>query len=923
MSLPLLQTKLYIPPPRPQLVARPAITTKLQASAAFPLTLIAAPAGFGKTTLVSEWISQTKPPVAWLSLDDEDNDPGRFLRYLVAALRTVQPSIGEITLASLQAPQLPPITALLTPLLNDLHQLTEPLVLVLDDYHLISEQPIHDALVFLVEHLPASLRFIITTRIDPPLPLARWRVRARVAEVRADDLRFDAGQAGTFFNQVMGLQLTSDDIARLEARTEGWIAGLQLAALSIQGRTDVSGFIQSFSGSHRHVFSYLIEEVLNQRPAGTLDFLLQTAILERFNADLCNIVTGRSDSQALLVKLEQANLFLIPLDDERRWYRYHHLFAEVLHQRLQRSFPAAAVADLHLRASTWYEQTESIDEAIHHALAAQVFDRAATLVEQVASAMIQHSELARLLSWLELLPTDEIRIRPLLGLYFAWGFFLSGQVELALAHLEAVEILLEADETKLTPEVLGHTAAMRAYLVRETGDLAATITLSRQALTHLPEQDSLLRAMITLNLAIAYYLQGEFEPASDLLTQTIATGQSTQRMANTLSAIYLNTQLLRGRGDLQQALQLCQMGLELVARHGWHDFPAVGFLYVAFGDLLRERNDLSMAREYLEKGITLGQAGGHPHILIIGHVWLAWLRQTEGDVTGAQEAIQTALQLVQQHAVSRFWPLPSADCIQARLWIAQGNLTAATHWAQSSTLKWGAPLIPFLDEAAYLTLVRLRIAEGNLAVAESLLLRLHQAATAAGRNGSLIEILMLQAITHAAQKQREKALSVLTQALRLAGGPMGAEGYVRLFIDEGEAMRSLIADCRFTIADRALANYIDQLLAAFTQQSDELGDAATTKQSESPPAATFVKRKPFDMAQDKSPIVNLVESLSERELEILQLVAAGLSNSQLADELIVTVGTVKKHLNNIYGKLGVASRTQAIARGRELGLLVD
>ncbi|MEZ4681512.1 MAG: hypothetical protein R2932_45595 [Caldilineaceae bacterium] len=295
----------------------PAVTAKLKASAASPLTLIAAPAGFGKTTLVSEWISQTEQPVAWLSLDEEDNDPGRFLLYLVTALRSVYPSIGEITLASLQAPQLPPITALLTPLLNDLHQLTEPLALVLDDYHLISAQPIHDALVFLVEHLPASLRFIITTRIDPPLPLARWRVRACVAEVRADDLRFDATETATFFNGVMGLQLTPDDIARLEARTEGWIAGLQLAALSMQGRADVSGFIQSFSGSHRHVFSYLIEEVLNQRPAGTLDFLLQTAILERFNADLCNIVTGRSDSQALLVKLEQANLFLIPLDDER------------------------------------------------------------------------------------------------------------------------------------------------------------------------------------------------------------------------------------------------------------------------------------------------------------------------------------------------------------------------------------------------------------------------------------------------------------------------------------------------------------------------------------------------------------------------------------------------------------------------------
>ncbi|MEZ4664564.1 MAG: hypothetical protein R2911_44095 [Caldilineaceae bacterium] len=566
-------------------MARPAITTRLQMETACPVTLVAAPAGFGKTTLVSEWITQSDQPAAWLSLDDEDNDPARFLTYLVAALRRIHPHVGETTLASLQTPQLPPVIALLTPLLNELSQLSAPFALVLDDYHLITAQPIHDALVFLIEHLPPTLRLIITTRIDPPLPLARWRVRNQLAELRSDDLRFNQVDATAYLNERMGLHLSADEIAALETRTEGWIAGLHLAALSMQGRSDVAGFIEAFSGSHRHILSYLVEEVLNRCSADLLDFLLQTSILDRLSAPLCNTVTGRSDGQQLLEHIEKANLFLMPLDDARQWYRYHHLFAEVLRRGLQRRLSAAAVAELHHRASTWYEQTESMDEAIHHALAAQAVDRAATLVEQVASAMIQHSEMSRLLSWLELLPADEIRPRPLLRLYAGWAYFLSGQGGPAIVHLEAVEALLEADATKQTREVRGHVAAMRAYLVRETGDWAATITLSRQALTHLPAQDSLLRAMVNLNLAIAHYLQGEFEPASDLLTQTIATGQSTQRMANTLSAIYLNTQLLRGRGDLQQALQLCQMGLELVAQHSWHDFPAVGFLYVAFGDL--------------------------------------------------------------------------------------------------------------------------------------------------------------------------------------------------------------------------------------------------------------------------------------------------------------------------------------------------
>ncbi|MCB0182854.1 MAG: hypothetical protein KDE31_01235, partial [Caldilineaceae bacterium] len=547
---------------------------------------------------------------------------------------------------------------------------------------------------------------------------------------------------------------------------------------------------------------------------------------------------------------------------------------------------------------------------------AQAFDQAALLVEGVALPMILHSEFARLRSWLARLPEATIKARPLLTLYHVWVLYISGQRSQSAAHLAEVEALLAADETKRTPEVQGLIAITQTRLLREAGDLAGAIAISQQALATLPAQESLLRARITLNLAIAQYLQGELNAASELLTDTITTGQ-TARLIGPLPTIYLKVQILRAQGYLNQALQLCQDGLTLITQHNWQEFPASGFLYVALGELLRERNELRAAADYLDRGIRLGEAGGHHHILIIGQVWLAWLRQSEGNINGSQEAIRAALQLVQQHAVSRFWPLPSAACTQARLWIAQGHLAAASRWVQSSGLDEAQPMIPYLDETAYVTLARLRIAEGKLAEAESLLQRLHQVAAAADRNGSLIEILILQAITFIAQHQRNQAMSVLVQALQLAG----PEGYIRLFVDEGEAVRGLIYDLRLAISDITLANYMEQLLAAFAVQSSDLDAALPPNQSETPPAATIANRKPFDTAQDKSKIVNLIDPLSERELEVLQLVAAGLSNRQIAEQLIITVGTVKTHINHIFSKLAVQSRTQAIVRGQEYGLL--
>jgi LuxR family maltose regulon positive regulatory protein len=644
--------------------------------------------------------------------------------------------------------------------------------------------------------------------------------------------------------------------------------------------------------------------VLEQRPKGTLDFLLQTSILDQLYGPLCDAVTGGNHSQTLLQKLEEANLFMVPLDDQGKWYRYHHLFVDLLRARLQQTQPDL-IPELHRRASVWYEQNELMAEAINHALEAQAFERAAMLVEQVAPMMIQRSELIKLLAWLNILPEENVQARPRLALYFCWGLLLNGQIRLAAARMEAIEATLTVDEAKRTPELQGHIAAMRARLLRESGDLASTIALSQQGLAQLPKQDTLLRARITLDLTIAHYLRGEFEPASQMLRETIAASQTVQQLLSKLSAVYLHVQILRAQGALSQALQLCLEEVELLTKCGWQNFPAAGFLYVTLGDLLRERNELITAAEYLDKGITLGQEGGNPYVLIAGHTWLAWLRQSQGDSTGSQQAINTAIQLIQEKQIGRFWPLPLTTCYQARIRMAQGNLAAASRWAQVSGLNPADPPISYLYEVDYLTLSRLWIAQGNLEAAESLLLGLHHTAMSAGRLGSLIEILILQAITSAGQKRSEEALLALAEALDLAE----PEGFIRIFLDEGEPMMEIIRTWILeTGSHKDLNNKQTRLLA----YAEKLLGAFTNHVSEGP--MTKGKAKP-GIHQP-----TLVEPLTVRELEVLHLIAEGLSNDAIARKLFLSTGTVKVHLKHIYGKLDVNSRTQAVARLHELNL---
>ncbi|MEZ4737658.1 MAG: hypothetical protein R3E79_62070 [Caldilineaceae bacterium] len=524
MALPLLRTKLYALLPRPGLVPRPHLWARLQDWPQRWLTLISAPAGFGKTTLVSAWLAQSNAAVAWLALDEEDNDPTRFLLYLITALQSQDPALGSSALALLTAFQPPAAKTILTLLINEVEPRTAPLVLVLDDYDAITIPAIHDAVAFLIEHLPPAFHLVITTRVDPPLPLARWRVRNQLTEIRADDLRFTPVEAATFLNQVMGLTLTDAQIATLETRTEGWIAGLQLAALSMQGRADVTGFIQAFSGSHRHVLSYLVEEVLNRCPAATLDFLLQTAILDRLSAPICNAVTGRSDSQALLEALEQANLFLIPLDDQGQWYRYHQLFAEALRARLQQSQPAL-LPQLHQRASAWYVVAGQLEPAVDHALAVPDVEQAATLIERVAlAAVVQQSEVRLVRRLVERLPLGVIDNRPYLVLTYGFTLALSGQFDgVEVLFLRAASTLNSPD---LPEEVAGGLTTLQSTIARLRGDQDQSLALAQQALQQLPVGALALRALAALNIGSVYTQQGERVTASTALTNAVTWGSA-------------------------------------------------------------------------------------------------------------------------------------------------------------------------------------------------------------------------------------------------------------------------------------------------------------------------------------------------------------------------------------------------------------
>jgi LuxR family transcriptional regulator, maltose regulon positive regulatory protein len=901
----LLTTKLYIPRRRPNLVSRPRLIDRLNAGLDKKLTVISAPPGFGKTTLLSDWIPNSPRCVTWLSLDEGDNDPTRFWAYFISSLQELRSDLGESALALLQSPQAPPITSILTALINDITAFPDLFSTVLDDYHMIDSQPIREGLIFLVDHMPKNMHLVITTRVDPPLPLARLRVHDEMTELRANDLRFTAEESAMFLDKAMGLSLSVEEVAALEERTEGWIAGLQIAALSMQGREDLPEHVQSFSGSHRHILGYLAEEVLDRRPKGTLDFLLQTSVLDRLCGPLCDAVTGGAGGQAILEDMEHANLFIVPLDDEGKWYRYHHLFAEVLQARLRQNQPELP-PQLHLRASEWYEDHGLLIEAILHALAGGAAVKAAQLIDKNRWALLGRGEANTLQRWLDELPPEILRKRPGLSLAYAWILSLLEQPETIEAHLQAAEHALSEKSTQTPQEPVeneealrGEIATLRAEIALSRSDTPLAIVLCRQALALLPEDHILMRGVTTYFLGHAEKRSGSMVAAEQAYIEASDLGLQNDNLLLALYALANLSSIQIAMGRLKEAARTSQQILEITAERQRQSWPVAGLAYQGLGKLYYEWNDLEAAVGHLRQGIESGHRGGLISLEINSRTMLAFALQAQNNPSEADEMLrEIALMAERNH---HLFYIAQTAAMKARLQLRQMHTEQAAYWVGTCGLNLRDDPMPYAHQVEYLTLARVLISQGEFEGVENMLERLLQVAEPDQRTGDVIEIIIQQALLSSASGNKNQAVQLLERALDLAE----PEGFIRIFIDEGDHMRHLLLELQSnlrqnngTLIDRSLHRliaYTDKLLAAFSGPSP-------------------VK---------KSSPETLFEPLSERELDILRLIATGRTNQEIAEILVIAVSTVKSHINHLYGKVGAHNRVQVIAAAHELGLLAE
>lgn len=900
MSNLLLSTKLYHPSLRPGFISRPRLLTKLNRGLSGRLTLISAPAGFGKTSLLAEWLQQEKETAAlcrfaWLSLDQNDNDLNRFLAYLIAAVQTVTAACGQDALARLQSSESPSTAdTILTMLINELSQLEDKIGLIMDDYHLISSPAIHTALHFLLDHLPPQLHLIIATRSDPPLALARWRARGLLNEIRAADLRFTAAETAAFLHQTLDYPLSEENMNRLAKRTEGWAAGLQLAALSLRHLDTAAAdqFVINFGGSNRHIFDYLVEEVLQRQPRCVQQFLLYTTHLERLTASLCDAVTNLHEwdetqtaacaiaspltAQAILNYLTENNLFLVPLDTHGRWFRYHTFFAETVQARLQEIEPER-LPQLHRRAGRWYAAHNDPEQAIRHALAAQDTELAADLIEQETERLWTQGHLDVALTWLSALPQETRLTRLRLGLLYSWLLYLHDRWDEAvenISHLAAsIEALaLDAPHRRL---IHGRYAAIQGAMSTQQQKAATTIRWMKMALADLPADDIHWRQVAMVGLGLAQLADGEAAAAMKTLHQTALTCEQHNDLYLAFAAWWHQLEACWAQGRLQVAA-VCLQRIEALAEQdegNWLNL--MGHAAVGWGMLAYERNELKTAARYLTAALPQIWPGGQVRVVLAGYLTFAKVAQAQGDPEEMHRHLETAAQLVSQSNLTAEQPLLAATT--ARLLLAEEQLLEA-HWQLESQQITSELPADFRYEIGLLTLVRLYLAEHRSEEAIALLNRLQAPAQTAERHGSLIEIYLLQALALAQQQQLDRAVAVLQQALELAE----PEPYGRLFINEGRPLRYLLRQLT------PHSPYVTQLLAQI-----EGGTVAPS----------------------------LADPLTERELEILHLVAEGATNREIAEQLVITLGTVKGHLNHILSKLDAQNRTEAVALGRELHLL--
>jgi LuxR family maltose regulon positive regulatory protein len=902
MATSLLNTKLYIPSIRPELVSRPRLIERLNAGLHRKLTLVSAPAGFGKTTLLSEWVAGCGRPVAWLSLDEGDNDPARFLAYLVAALQTIEGNVGKGVLAALQSPGVVNVEPILTTLLNEIASLPHNFILVLDDYHVIESQPVDKALTFTLDHLPPRMHLVIASRTDLTLPLSRLRARGQLTEVRAGDLRFTTDEATAFLKRVVRLPISSDDVCALEKRTEGWITGLQLAAVAMQGldqREQIARFIHNFGGSHRYVIDYLVDEVLDQQTPGVQEFLLQTSILDRMTAPLCNAVTSREDSQAILERLEAANLFLIPLDGERRWYRYHHLFADLLRQRLRQTLPEQ-VPMLHCRASEWYTRHGFQFEAVHHALAGGDLERAADLIEANGLSLIGQGAFATVRNWIDTLPKSFVWKRPYLCVYHAWASNFTHQLDAIEPYLQDAQRALRVQElpadAPASRDVRGQIATLRAWNARRQRDNPLAIEFLQEAVDSLGDGNPWVRTFADLNLGLAYLDDGELVKAADSFRDAVSQGCASENELASLMATSHLAAVLILQGRLHEAAKLCRRTIrDQLTRHEKPP-PTLCMIYLRLGWVLAEWNDVDGFFAHLSQGVILADEIGYDSVVRVGSWTMAWEKQLLAEQGTVVQFSEDVAEII--------------DRVLAVETDASGTPHPSEGDADISTIETQNIEVYLADDAyfeiwpGYSDHARARklAEEGRVEEALDLLARIVESARAVEGIGLMIEARSMEAMIYQAQDELDRALDALEDALSL-GEP---EGYIRTFVDRGAPMAQLL----YQAATRGIMpDYTAKLLAAFE------GPTKDERQKTEIAPSSFVVHT--NVGRPSS----LIEPLSKRELEILQLIAQGLSNREISERLFLALSTVKGHNQNIFGKLQVQRRTEAVARARELGML--
>jgi LuxR family transcriptional regulator, maltose regulon positive regulatory protein len=919
----LLVTKFIIPPARRVLLPREHLLAILDRSWSNPLTLVSAGAGFGKTTLLSAWANRNSGRVAWLMLDEQDNDPARFWACVIAALRQSGQhlsAVGETTLAMLQSPQPSPLTSALTSLINDLASLAPDAALILDDYHLISEQMIHESLQFVLDHLPACLHLLLASRVDPPLALTRLRVRGQLVEIRDTDLRLDSRGAAGFLTEVMNLTLQERDIQLLETRTEGWIAGLQLAALSVQRHDDMSAFIQAFSGSQRFVLDYVQEEILEPLPESQQRFLLYTSVLDRMNADLCRRLTGERASQQMLEELERANLFLIPLDEERRWYRWHTLFREVLLARLRAREPEQ-VARLHREAALWYQAQGWPREAISHAQATQDFAFVADLLEGCVERLSQQGELQTLLVWIKMLPLEVLRAHPRLATTYTLVFhvlfpFSTQQAEeRTYIHqlLAGVEQELECGDQSAVPQAEQYRLRYRITILSGWERVSEALSLGNvEELGRFAEQaqgltlddDPIWQLHRLGPFSMAWRMAGNFPPMVAALEES---RKSIQVMQNR----YLEAQILWGLivalialGRLAEAHDHCDALRQLVAGLG-DPLPLAAYPDVFQAQLAYARNQLEVARHEARIAIEKTTPLQYMDILMMAYEALIHVSIAQSDLWGAEQALGEMERVNRYAGIPLFRPW--VESLQVQLWLAQGNLTRAVEWAESTPYRRAG--LVYSHEIASLALVHVYLADGRYPQALQLLEELQNSAELVARVGSLVAVLALRVAALQASGRARESLSVLDRLLAEAS----PERYLRVFLDAGEpmhrALQTWLKASRRT-ASPALVSYAQTALAAFADAGHQLTLQETTPLvSNAPPSASGEAAPPP------------YEPLTLREQEVLHLLSQGATNQEIADNLVVSLATAKKHVASILRKLGAENRTQAVARARSLSLL--